>query len=364
MVLLVGAGLLVTSLVKVLDVDPGFDLRQGLVADVSLPASAYPDADRRARFFDDAIARVEALPGVARACAISRVPLSGTPFGLTYVPEHQTRSVGALPLSVTPSCFATLGVALTRGRLFGPDEPAPAAVVSETMARQMWPGEDPVGKRMHVGLPDGDLLTVVGVARDIHSVTLEGDSPRQVWLPPGLGVFPPSHLIVRTAVPPATLAAPVRAAVRAVDPDLPVANVRTMAEVLSATLSARRFDLLLLGSFALTALVLCGVGIYGLLAQLVGRRTHRSACAWRSARRRRRWSGWWWAARRGPCWPARPPGSQPRGRRRASCATCCSRCRRPRPGSTPPWRSWSSSSPPSRRSFRRAGRSASIRSLR
>jgi predicted permease len=272
-VLLVGAALLVTSLVNVLDVDPGFDLRQGLVADVSLPMSSYPDADRRARFFDAAIARLEAVPGVARACAISRVPLSGTPGGLTYVPEHETRPVAALPLSATPGCFATLGVPLTRGRRFGPDEPAPAAVVSETMARAMWPGEDPIGKRMHVGLPTGDLLTVVGVARDIHSVTLEGDSPRQVWLPPDLGVFPPSHLVLRALVPPATLAAAVRAAVHEVDSTLPVANVRTVSDVISATLAARRFDLLLLGSFAVTALVLCGVGIYGLLAELVGRRT-------------------------------------------------------------------------------------------
>jgi len=273
-VLLVGAGLLVTSLVNVLRVDRGFDLERGLVADVSLPRAQYETAADQVRFFDQAIERIEALPGVERACAISRVPLAGTPGSMTYVPEGTTRSVGSLPLSATPGCFATLGVPLGRGRIFTENEPQPAAVVSASMARELWPGEDPVGKRMHMGLPDGRLFTVVGVVGDIHSVTLEGDVPRQVWMAPEAGIFPPSHLVVRTAVPPATMADAVRDAVRGLDASLPVANIRTMSDVTAKTLEERRFNLLLLGSFAAAALVLCSVGVYGLLAHLVAHRTH------------------------------------------------------------------------------------------
>jgi predicted permease len=243
------------------------------MADVT-PGSRYPTPEARQRFFSELVARVEALPGVERACASNDVPLDNTAFNMTYVAEGSTRLVGSFPKTVTAGCFEVLRLRATRGRLFHEVEPEPVAIVSETMARRLWPdGREPVGRRIHVGLPSGQLLTVVGVVPDIRNASLESAEEQQVWMPHSVGVFGPERLLVRSAVPPATLATQLRAVLRDLDPELALANVRTLEDVVERVTAPRRFMLALLMTFGGIALGLSAVGIYGVLSHLAGRRT-------------------------------------------------------------------------------------------
>jgi len=182
--------------------------------------------------------------------------------------------IGALPLTASSRCLGVLRVPIKRGRTFQLTEPEPSIVLSEAVAREMWPNEDPIGKRVHLGLPDGRLLTVIGVAGDIRTASLESTYGNQVWIHHEAGVFTPRQLLIRTALDPSALAAAVRAEIRRLDPNLPVARILTSAQVLSKRLEARRFNMLLLSGYAIVALALCSVGIYGLLTQIVGQRTH------------------------------------------------------------------------------------------
>ena len=273
-VVLVGAALLVVSLSRVLGVNPGFEFSRGLVADLTLSGRQYAEVDARTRFFEQVIERVQSIPGVEGACALNQAPLTDQRGGMTFVPEGETRMIGALPLTASSRCLGVLRVPIKRGRTFQLTEPEPSIVLSEAVAREMWPNEDPIGKRVHLGLPDGRLLTVIGVAGDIRTASLESTYGNQVWIHHEAGVFTPRQLLIRTALDPSALAAAVRAEIRRLDPNLPVARILTSAQVLSKRLEARRFNMLLLSGYAIVALALCSVGIYGLLTQIVGQRTH------------------------------------------------------------------------------------------
>ncbi len=272
-VLLTGATLLVTSLTRVLRVDPGFDAAGVLTFDVSLPPGKYDtrakEADVLARIAD----QMRAVPGIVSACAINTIPFDED-ANMTYVPEGQEKPVSASPRTMTPECLDVLRMRLTRGRSFSEHETRRVAIVTERFASTAWPDRDPIGRRVHLGVKDGALIEIVGVVADTRQRSLE-NRPAPVFFENASAeaAFRPTRMLARSAVPPASVFAAVREAVRRVDAGQPVARLRTLEDVVASSVSGRRFDLSLVGSFSMVALVLSAVGIYGLLSQIVAQRT-------------------------------------------------------------------------------------------
>jgi predicted permease len=279
MVLLVGAGLLIRSLVRLRNVNAGFDARNVLTMRVALPPARYPKGPQMAAFYDQVVKKVSAMPGVRSAAVCSALPVRPVRFSPVLVQGQPEIPLAARPLMaiqmVSPAYFRTLRVALRQGREFNErDDPgAPlVAVVNETLVRRYWPHDNPIGKHLLLGRMVKPT-EVVGVAADVSNLSLAAAPEAEVYLPFPQRPWASMNLILRTAGDPRNLAGAARAAVAAVDRDQPVTAVNTMEEVLAASTAQQRFSVFLLGVFSVTALVLAAVGLYGAIAYSVAERT-------------------------------------------------------------------------------------------
>ena len=272
--LIVVTGLLLASFVRVMQVERGFAVDRVLAADLQLSRLRYPDGDDMTRAHGEIVRRLESMPGVRAVGLVQRLPLEGNAFidGLSRMDD--TRPVMERPLAnyriVSPDYPRAMGIAVTRGRMFTEDDRTRRPIVlSERAARTLWPGEDPLGRLVHRG---GEPLEVVGVVADARVVDLEEDAGLVAYVPYWMLPQRQATLVLRTETDPLALAAAVTEAVEAVDPELPVHNIRTMERVLSDAVAGRRFQLALTVGFALAGLLLVGLGVYGVVASAVERR--------------------------------------------------------------------------------------------
>jgi putative ABC transport system permease protein len=282
--LLVGAGLLVRSFWRLKHVDPGFRADHVLTLRLSLPRSRYTEGAQAVSFFERLQERLAALPGVVSASATSGVMLpklaNSGGFTIENRPQDPNEPSLELPFDVVqPNYFQTMGVPLLRGRAFTAQDTRAnpgAAIVNETFVKRFFPNEDPVGKRFTFGGggPNARWITIVGVVRDAKRQGLDQPIRIESWMPLAQMASGSMDVVLRTTGDPLALSQAAREAVWSLDRDLPIQRIQTMERILSEGVAQRRLNMLLLGLFASVALILAGVGIYGVMSCVVTQRTH------------------------------------------------------------------------------------------
>ena len=276
-VLLVGAGLLLRSFVRVLDVNLGFRPSHAMTVRVD-PDKSYSTREQRTAYFDEVLRRVRALPGVEAAAITDALPLGrnrtwgARAKGVVY---ERGKSPSAFPRIVSDGYAAAMGIPVLAGRDISVTDTAssePVIVINQTMARALWPGEDPLGKIvLNVCSPE---RRVVGVVGDVRHLALEQSSGNEMYLPlRQCGDQPSSDLVVRATLPESQTASAVRAVLKPLAPSLAANELRTLQQLVDKSVSSRRFVVMMLGGFALFALILASLGIYGLISYSVTQRT-------------------------------------------------------------------------------------------
>jgi putative ABC transport system permease protein len=289
LVLVISAGLLIKSFWRIQSVNPGFATRDVLTLGITLPYPNNPETGKyfesyqRSMFYRKLLQRVEVLPGIESAGMISRVPLSGLKGSQEFIIEGRENgeavaNAAAESQRISPSYFRTMSIPLLKGRDFTEQDDIKSpgvAIINMTMARQLWPNEDPLGHRIKLaGVPDARWLSIIGVASDVKTYGLDVDTPNEVYMSYLQRGPLTATLVVRTFSDPLSISNALQREVREVDADQPTYNVKMMDEIMSVAVGQKHFSMFLLGAFALIAIVLAAVGIYAVMSYTVTQRTH------------------------------------------------------------------------------------------